>query len=50
MVEQKVKEAERLGFERIIIPKFAQKHLTAHINIQINTITSIKELGSLLGS
>ena len=50
MVEQKVKEAERLRFERIIVPKFAQKHLTAHINIQINTITSIKELGSLLGS
>lgn len=49
MVEQKIKEAERLGFDRVVIPKGAMKGLSkAKRSIKIDPIGSVKELEDLL--
>lgn len=48
MIETKVKEAERLGFETIVIPKNAKARLTGRYSIKIETIAHIKELQNFL--
>lgn len=49
MVESKIREAERLGFERIVIPAGAGKSLRGRYSIKVETISSVKELSSFLG-
>lgn len=46
MVDQKVREAQRLGFQRIVLPKTAQKnmHLPKDLTIKIEYISSASEL------
>lgn len=47
-IEQRIKEAEKLGFERIFIPKGNQKGLTSSSRIEIIGISKIQQLGKLL--
>lgn len=49
MIEQKVKEAERLGFDSIVLPAVAKKSLQSKKHsIKMTFISSVKELESLL--
>ena len=51
MVENKIREAERLGFERVIIPAAAKKNLSSRkFSIRIEYIKSVKELPQFLRS
>lgn len=49
MVEQKVREAERLGFDRIIIPRVALRTLRGQHGIKMETLDSVRDLAQLLG-
>lgn len=46
MIENKIREAERLGFKKIVIPQTAKKNLqkTVGKNIKIEYISSVREL------
>jgi len=46
MVENKIREAQRLGFKRIIVPKTSQKnlHLPKDLTIRVEYISSVSEL------
>lgn len=48
MMESKVREAERLGFERIVIPESSRKSIKGRYAIKIEVIGSIKDLGTFL--
>lgn len=51
MIENKIKEAARLGFDQIVIPKPALKNLhKTNFGIKILTISNIKELPKFLES
>lgn len=44
MIESKIKEAERLGFESIVIPSSAKKQVKGRYSISIETISTVTEL------
>lgn len=49
MIENKIREAERLGFDMIVIPKAALKNLSKKKHsIEVVGISSVKELADLL--
>lgn len=48
MMENKIKEAERLGFSCIVIPETAKKHIKGKFSIKVKTISHIKELNKFL--
>ena len=49
MVEQKIKEAERLGFDSIVLPANAKKMLSKKkYSIELIFVSSVKELANLL--
>lgn len=49
MIENKIREAERLGFDRIVIPAGAYKNLrNKKAKIKIESISSVKELSKWL--
>lgn len=48
MIESKIREAERLGFERIVIPTAAKKMLKGRYSISIEDISKITELRNFL--
>lgn len=49
MIENKIREAERLGFDRIVIPEVAYRNLkTKNYKIKISSISSVKELPQFL--
>ena len=48
MMESKVREAERLGFERIVIPESAKKSIKGRYGISIETIANVKDLSNFL--
>lgn len=48
MLESKVKEAQRLGFDRFVLPGVALRQLKGRYTIKLVGITHIKELSSLL--
>lgn len=48
MIESKIREAERLGFERIVIPATAKSQIRGRYLIEIATIANVKELSSFL--
>lgn len=49
MIENKIKEAERLGFEHVVIPELALKRLPKKkFSIKISTIKTVKDLPSFL--
>ncbi len=48
MIESKIREAERLGFERIVIPASAKKQLKGRYAIQVETVATVKELTDYL--
>ncbi|HWB64465.1 MAG TPA: hypothetical protein VG603_13195, partial [Chitinophagales bacterium] len=43
-IEQRISEADKLGFEKIFISKFNQKISTAKFNIEIVTISRVQQL------
>lgn len=48
MIESKIREAERLGFESIVIPASALSQVKGRYAIKIETIASVKELSGYL--
>lgn len=50
MIDNKIREASRLGFSRIVVPKSAQKnlHLPKDLSIKIEYISSVSDLIKLL--
>lgn len=48
MIESKIREAERLGFERIVIPATAKSQIRGRYSIQVSSIGNVKDLGSFL--
>lgn len=48
MMESKVREAQRLGFERIVIPESARKNVKGRYDIRIETINNVKDLSKFL--
>jgi len=51
MIENKIREAARLGFDEIVIPKPALKNLhKTNFGIKISTISNIRELSKFLES
>jgi DNA repair protein RadA/Sms len=48
MIEAKIREAERLGFEQIVIPTTAKAQIRGRYSITISTITNVKELSTFL--
>lgn len=49
MIENKIREADRLGFDRIVIPKSAMKNLSSRkYKIKVETISSIKDIEKML--
>lgn len=48
MISSKIKEAERLGFERVIIPASAKSQIPKGSKITVKTIESISELPKLI--
>ena len=48
MVENKIKEAERLGFKKIILPKAAQRSVSGKYSIDIEYVRSVKDLAKYL--
>lgn len=46
MMDNKIREAERLGFTRIVVPASSRKsiHSSRHSSIKVDYITSVKEL------
>ncbi len=47
-IEQRIKEAEKLGFEKIFIPQGNKKSLKASSQIEIIGISKIQQLGKLV--
>ncbi|MFT3937059.1 MAG: DNA repair protein RadA [Chitinophagaceae bacterium] len=48
-IEQRIAEAEKLGFEKIIVSKYNQKSLSKHkFNIEIVTVSKVEEVYTLL--
>lgn len=43
-ITQRIKEAERLGFDRVVIPKSAKAHLKTKFKIKIDFIEYVKDL------
>jgi predicted ATP-dependent serine protease len=50
MIENKVAEAVRLGFTKIIIPKSAKVNDSKFKNIEIVRISTVKDLPALIKS
>lgn len=48
MIEQKLREAERLGYDAIVIPKQSKSHVSMKSSIKIYDISHIKELNKLV--
>lgn len=48
MIESKIREAERLGFERIVIPAAAKSQIRGRYSIKISTIANVKDLSSFI--
>lgn len=48
MIESKVREAERLGFDRVVIPASAKSQVKGRYAIRIETIANVKELADYL--
>lgn len=48
MIDAKVREAERLGFDKIVVPKAALSSISKKHNIDIQAISYISELSKLL--
>ena len=49
MIEKRLKEAEKLGFKRCIIPENNKKHLEEKYKIQIVGVKDLSEALSALG-
>lgn len=47
-IEQRIKEAERLGFEKIFIPKGNAGKLSPALKIEVKTVSKIQELTKLV--
>ncbi len=47
-IEQRIKEAEKLGFEKIFIPQGNKKNLKTSSKIEIVGISKIQQLGKLV--
>jgi DNA repair protein RadA/Sms len=48
LMESKIKEAARLGFERVVIPASAKRSLKTSVDIQIDTIESLGDMVKLI--
>jgi len=48
MIESKIREAERLGFDRIVIPASAKSQVKGRYKITIDTIANVKDLAGFL--
>lgn len=48
MIESKIREAERLGFDRIIIPASAKGQIRGRYSIEVASIANVKDLSSFL--
>lgn len=49
MIEKRIKEAEKLGFEKCIIPESNKKMLKEKFNIEIIGVKDIKETMRQIG-
>lgn len=49
MIDNKIKEAQRLGFSRIVVPSVSQKNIHKHSGIKIEYISSVQELSNFIG-
>ncbi|MBS9768246.1 MAG: DNA repair protein RadA [Flavobacteriaceae bacterium] len=47
-IEQRIKEAEKLGFEKIFIPQGSKKHIKNTSKIEVIGISKIQQLGKLI--
>jgi DNA repair protein RadA/Sms len=47
-IEQRIAEAEKLGFQKIIVSKFNKKSITHKPNIEIIMVSKIEELYRML--
>ncbi len=47
-IEQRIAEAEKLGFEKIIVSKFNKKSISSTFKIQISFVSTIEELYRIL--
>jgi DNA repair protein RadA/Sms len=48
MIESKIREAARLGFEEIVIPATAKAQVRGRYSIKVSAITNVRELSSFL--
>jgi DNA repair protein RadA/Sms len=47
-IEQRIAEADKLGFEKIFVSKFNKKNLHSKTNIEIVMLSKIEELYRIL--
>ena len=47
MIDARIREAERLGFEQIVIPKSAMRSVSKNHDIKIKGISSVRELAGM---
>lgn len=47
MIDARIREAERLGFEQIVIPKSAMRSVSKNHDIRIKGISSVRELAGM---
>ena len=48
MIESRLREAQRLGFERVVIPKAAKIKKSDYTGLKIDIIDSVSEIKKLL--
>lgn len=48
MMESKIREAQRLGFKRIVIPESSLKNIKGRYDIEVVTINNVKDLSKFL--